>query len=285
MRPKGPKSKGEQALLELIKTFSRYLLRLKTQLNPELLNLTSGELNGLAASLVEMAEDLHFDVGLWRAYEQWNKTKLYQPLPGVELDAKQKVSRLDLQRVRYALRHFLTQIKGREIASEDPELDALAPQITEHLRAEMVKLSKGSVMLYFWQKPNDRPVQVLEKLNWLAAHSYFFRQEWISAGKEDVIAFTFSHISIWEGIQPWQLLSEMLGLDPHRRAEVRSWENPPRGTFVLQEILGETWLAERKEDGELFEISPAPGEKLEEMLGQELRGSLFLWEGSYYFIW
>lgn len=61
MRPKGPKSKGEQAVLDLCKRSGRFLLRLKTQLNPELLNLSSEELNAMAANLVELTEDLQLN--------------------------------------------------------------------------------------------------------------------------------------------------------------------------------------------------------------------------------
>jgi len=79
-RPQGYAGEGDQCLPQLIKDLKRVLRRAQGSLVYDI-RLPNRKLEELASVLVEFAEDVHNDIGIWNSLERYNLEFFGTPLP------------------------------------------------------------------------------------------------------------------------------------------------------------------------------------------------------------
>ena len=82
-RPQRGFGRSERSLAKLAEDLSRFLTKAQRSLTYDTLHLSSRQRETLASLLVEFAEDLSHDIGIWRSLEQYNLDFFGTPLPCV----------------------------------------------------------------------------------------------------------------------------------------------------------------------------------------------------------
>ena len=71
-RPQGCTGNGDPFLQKAARDLKRVLIKAQDSLTYDSLHLSNRKLIELASVLVEFAEDIHNDIGIWRSLEQYN---------------------------------------------------------------------------------------------------------------------------------------------------------------------------------------------------------------------
>ena len=82
-RPQGYIRKGDRYLPQLAEGLKQVLIRAQESLAYNTLYLPSRKLEELATVLVEFAEDINNDIGIWNSLERYNTEFFGTPLPFV----------------------------------------------------------------------------------------------------------------------------------------------------------------------------------------------------------
>ena len=80
-RPHRRLNRGERALVNLANDLTRFLVQAQRSLTFKTLHLSRQQREILAPILVEFAEDLYQDLGIWSALEHYNLAEFGTPLP------------------------------------------------------------------------------------------------------------------------------------------------------------------------------------------------------------
>ena len=99
-RPKGYEGQGDSHLPNIVGQLRQVLAEVQDDFAYGTVRLPSKRLSGLAGILVDFAEDLHADIGIWEAYERHNAELFGTALP---LTSEGSTSGLSADRFR----HFL----------------------------------------------------------------------------------------------------------------------------------------------------------------------------------
>ena len=71
-RPKGYTGKGDKYLPKIIQDLANLIRKIQKESKYETLYLPGGKIRELSEVLVEFAEDVHNDIGIWKSLEQYN---------------------------------------------------------------------------------------------------------------------------------------------------------------------------------------------------------------------
>ena len=71
-RPKIYPGKGDKHLTKIIKDLANLLRKTQKEFKHETLRLPGGNIRELAEVMVEFAEDVHNDIGIWKSLEKYN---------------------------------------------------------------------------------------------------------------------------------------------------------------------------------------------------------------------
>src|SRR4030095_10961639 len=82
-RPQRGFGRSERSLAKLAEDLTRFLTKTQRSLTYDTLHLSSRQRETLAFLLVEFAEDLSHDIGIWRSLEAYNRDFFGTPLPCV----------------------------------------------------------------------------------------------------------------------------------------------------------------------------------------------------------
>src|SRR5499426_300593 len=82
-RPQRGFGRSERSLAKLAEELTRFLTKAQRSLTYNTLHLPSRQRETLAYILVEFAEDLSQDIGIWRSLEAYNRDFFGTPLPCV----------------------------------------------------------------------------------------------------------------------------------------------------------------------------------------------------------
>src|SRR5215208_2618551 len=103
-RPEGFRGPLEDHLPGMQDALTRRLARTQKDLTHDTLKLARPHLKTLAAILVEFAEDLHCEIGIWRSLEQYHREFFGTPLPLIpEVEADRPPEDISPLRVRHLL--------------------------------------------------------------------------------------------------------------------------------------------------------------------------------------
>jgi len=79
-KPVGFAGKGDSYLPSIIKDLENYITRIESNYDHDTLKLDKNQKSIFASLIIEFAEDLHNDIGLWNSIESYNNELFKTPL-------------------------------------------------------------------------------------------------------------------------------------------------------------------------------------------------------------
>ena len=176
-RPNKRLERSERPLIKLTKDLTSFLHKAQRSLTYDMLDLSSRQRGFLANILVEFAEDLYQDIGIWRSLEQYNLDFFGTPLPCVlQPDETMDSDPVNPDRIQFCLWALYSELKPElTLAPTHQDLERLAVWIAEFLSERFGRMSFHSDVKAFLTTPDQYGWEVKRKLVWLGQHSYLFR--------------------------------------------------------------------------------------------------------------
>ncbi len=289
-RPRGYTSLGDSRLPRLIDGLTRVLIAVaKDDLVYDTLRLPDQTIARLAHALVECAEDLHHQLGLWHALERYNRDLFDSPLPLTwPNDAPSAPTLAD--RFNHLLWVLYAEIEPDLILSPThQDLRRLAVIAADFLGDRLARIRHQSGIKQFLKQRNKYGWDIKRKLIWLGQHSYLFRfsfQNYIAqhGGQADIPTiddFVCQATTAWSGLGIIDILAGVLPLDEAQQATLRRWyqrhaayyrvvKSRPNRLELVNIINEEPYSARMDNNGTAFPQ------------GQVVFGSLVPWAGEWY---
>ena len=229
-RPAGFERPTNRHLARLRKELHSVLREAQSHLTFDTLHLRVPELKVLAEMLIEFAEDLHHDLGIWAAYESYNREFFGVPLPFSRTDHPKGLHR---DRVRHVLWVMYQELKtGLIIAPAHRDLEQMTDVAWTFLRAMAGEWPRESGLEAFLRSSNHYGWEVKRKLIWLGTQSYFFRVPFKRYLDENnrgrwevgvVDDFLCQECTRWSGLGPIDILARGLEITEADRHDLRHW--------------------------------------------------------------
>jgi hypothetical protein len=245
-RPPGYTGKGDRYLSKIHKDITALLKQLQKTHHLMTLDLPEPAFPQIAAVIVEFAEDIHNDIGIWRSYETYNRQFFDTPLPlmlkpGENVDEREMFFR--------RLKHFLWLTlpefdPGLILSPTYEELSVIAEPVADHLIQAFTKVPTDSGIAHFLQEPVEFGWEVKRKLVWLGQASYLFRfflGNYIEeqGGEMDIPTiddFICQQDTAWSGLGVIDILAGLLNVTDDQRNDIRSWYERHMAIFKVQSI-------------------------------------------------
>lgn len=233
-RPKGHTESPDYYLPKIAKQLSHVIKKIQeTHIHNSLLRLPDKKLEELAGVLVEFAEDIHNDIGLWKSYENYNLALFNTRLPltlGTNEDVGQKI--LNEYRLWHLLWVLYSKLNPELILSPtNRDLRLMASVISEFQDKIFAKMPQGSGIKKFLTQPNNYGWEVKKKLLWLGRHSYLFRHSFqnyieMNGGKPEIFLiddFVCHQTTSWSGLGAIDILAATLNMPEKQGESIRRW--------------------------------------------------------------
>jgi hypothetical protein len=232
-RPQRGFGRSERTLAKIAQDLHRFLTKAQRSLTYETLHLSSRQRETLAYILVEFAEDLSQDIGIWRSLEHYNRDFFRTPLPCVlQPDEAMDAEPINPDRMQFLLWTLYAELEPELIlAPTHQDLERLAIWTTEFLSARFAHLWYDSGVKTFLNTPNTYGWDVKRKLVWMGQHSYLFRlccEQYIrdQGGTADLPTlddFVCQETTHWSGLGVIDILAATLDITDDQRRDLRSW--------------------------------------------------------------
>jgi hypothetical protein len=290
-RPQGYTGAGDRYLPEIARDLKRFLRDAQDKLAYDTLHLPAKELGDLAVVLVEFAEDIHNDIGLWRSLEQYQLEFFGTSLPlclrsNEEIDSQ----RLNEYRLRHLLWVLYPELKPDLIlAPTHQDLHRLAAQVADFLVKRFAKVPRGSGVKQFLSQPNRFGWDVKRKLIWMGQHSYLFRhyfRDYIEAhgGQPDIRTiddFICQETTAWSGLGVIDILAATLNISAKQQATLRNWYKRHLAYYRILSITSSHLKVKNLINDQPYRVRMEnPGATFK--MGQTIAGSLLPWDGVWY---
>jgi hypothetical protein len=290
-RPNRHLGRSERPLIKLTKELTGFLYKVQRSLTYDTLHLPSRQRGTLAHILVEFAEDLYQDIGIWRSLEQYNLDFFGTPLPCVlQPDEEMDSDPVNPDRVQFLLWNLYGELEPDLILTPNhQDLERLALLITPFLIERFKRLEYESGVKAFLSTPDQYGWEVKRKLVWLGQHSYLFRLTCANyvqdhGGKYDVPTlddFICQENTSWSGLGVIDILASTLDITESQRRDLRSWYERHAGYFrvvsihephmeVVNILNDQSYTVRVDENASVFEAY------------QIMFGSLVPWDGEWY---
>jgi len=290
-RPQGYARRGDRYLSELVKDLNQMLVAAQESLAYNTLHLPSRQLEELASALVEFAEDIHNDIGIWNSLEQYNIKFFGTPLPFVlqtNEDIGQKL--INEYRIQHLLWVLHSELNQQLILSPTHrDLKQMATMISSFLGERFAGIRRGSEVKAFLAQPNQFGWDVKVKLLWLGTHSYLFRNSFRNYiedhGGEAKIPiiddFVCQQTTAWSGLGVIDILAAVLDISDKQRSTLRSWYERHSAYYRIMTIKGHRMQVMNTINDKPYMVrvrEPATQFKV----GQIVLGSLVPWNAEWY---
>lgn len=232
-RPPGYIAKGDKYLPGLANELQRVLAKTQRSLRYHTLHLSDAKLEELAEVLVEFAEDVHNDIGIWNALERYNTEFFDTALPFV-LQPEESTGQepMNEHRVQHLLWVLYSELNPQLILSPTHrDLKQLSEAVSAFLKGRFAKIPRGSSVKKFLSQPNKFGWDVKRKLIWLGTHSYLFRNSFRNyveehGGKPEIAIiddFVCEKTTAWSGLGVIDVLASIIDLSEEQRKDLRGW--------------------------------------------------------------
>src|SRR5262249_21307119 len=158
--------RSERPLVKLTRDLTSFLHKAQRSLTYDTLHLSGRQRETLAHILVEFAEDLSQDIGIWRSLEAYNRDFFGTPLPCVlQPDETMDTDPINPARVQFLLWTLYAELEPELIlAPNHQDLGRLVLWIAEFLSARLVRLRYDSAVKTFLSTPNQYGWDIKRKL-------------------------------------------------------------------------------------------------------------------------
>ncbi len=288
-RPDGLRGPGDARLLPLGKELHVLLAETQRTFRYVALRLRKGELRKLAEILVEFAEDLHNSIGLWSAYERYNREFYGTNLPFHQSDnAAKGVSLARVQHLLWVV--YPALIPGLVVSPHHGDLECLAQAAHAYLAEAFQSVPHGSGIKAFLGTSNEHGWEVKRKLVWLGTCSYMFRLAFNNylaehnRGRWDIGQaddFLCQECTRWSGLGAIDILAGVLDISEEDRKRLRSWYERHTSFYRLQAVRKDHLDAWNVVSRQPYRIRiDMPNHPFRP--GQLVFGSLVPWRGDWY---
>ncbi len=232
-RPKQAQGRGDKYLADAAEELARTLRKTARGFSGSNCRPPDQIWGGVSPVLIEWAEDIHNELGFWRAVEQYQRGCFGTPLPLVLAPGESgAVEGFDARRIRFLLWNLWPTFAPDTVLSPaDPDLVHLSEAAAQFLSERFVRLPKDSGVGRLMAEPVEFGWDVKKKLVWLGSSSYLFRFEFSRAlqgvhGEDEpmkVDEFLTRHCSCWSGLGASDVLVEALKLSENDSIDLKSW--------------------------------------------------------------
>jgi hypothetical protein len=290
-RPQRGFGRSERSLAKLAEDLTRFLTKAQRSLTYDTLHLSSRQRETLASLLVEFAEDLSHDIGIWRSLEHYNLDFFGTPLPCVLQPGKtMDEESINPERMQFLLWTLYTELEpGLILAPNHQDLERLALWLAEFLSTRLARLRYDSAVKTFLTAPHTYGWDVKRKLVWMGQHSYLFRlpcAHYVSdhGGTADIPTlddFLCQETTHWSGLGGIDILAVTLDLTDDQHRDLRRWYERHMAYFrvvslrepfmdVVNLLNEQPYTIHVGEIGDTFRVDDV------------VFGSLVPWEGVWY---
>lgn len=232
-RPEGYEGSLEPYLPKVQNAMVKALTQAQKGFAYDTLRLDRLDLKTVVTMLVELAEDLYCEIGIWRSLERFNTEFFGTNLPfllepGVAFP-QDAITRTRVQHFLWVL--YPQLIPDLLLRPDHGDLVRLAKVAAEVLQGQFAGLPKDSGIKRFLGTPNNHGWEVKRKLIWLGTASYLFRifcQRYIKEQKDNhsdvgvIDDFLCQQCTECAGLGAIEILAGALDLSPERRADLLS---------------------------------------------------------------
>ena len=243
-RPSGFFGACDKFLPKLYLELKRHLQKAQTTLESNTFHLNDCDLNNLATAVIEFAEDVHNNIGIWRSYEAHNLDYFNTSIPLIlPQDQNIGVNPFNRFRVQHLVWVLYSELKQDLVFSPTHrDLIKLSEVISDYISDAFKKMPQGSGVKTFLTRSGEYAWDLKRKLLWLGQHSYLFRlvyRNYIETHKnEDLIGmaddFVCQESTPWSGLGAIDILSEVLSLKGQQKQDLLSWNERH---FAYYEVL------------------------------------------------
>ena len=291
-RPEGVKGQGDSHLPRIAQDLRRKFAQMQRDFAYDSLRLDDDRLGELAGVLVDFADDLHNDIGLWAAYERYNVEFFGTPLPLTSRNGGDTgVTGIHAVRFRHLLWILYPAfIDGLAISPTHKDLSLVADTASAFLRDRFESVQQDSGVQAFLRAPNEYGWDVKRKLIWLGTHSYMFRVFFANyMDEQDEGAGDIGHTddficqecTRWSGLGAIDLLAGVLDIEDDDRRDLRNWHERHAAFYKLLSVNDETLEALNVISDQPYRIRiNIPQHPFEP--GQLVFGSLVPWRDEWY---
>jgi len=247
-RPKGYTGKGDKYLPKIIQNLANLLRKTQKEFKYETLRLPGGKIAELAEVLIEFAEDVHNDIGIWRSLEEYNYKFFETKLPmTLQPDNDMRPNSMNKYRIQYLLWVQYQFIHPQLILSpKHQDLCFLAETISDFLEDRFKTIPTDSSVKTFLDQPNDYGWDIKRKLVWLGKHSYLFRkccQDYVESngGKPEIAIvddFICQETTSWSGLGVIDILALLLDITEKQKDDIRSWYERHAAFYKVLSVKG-----------------------------------------------
>ena len=287
--------RGDKYLGDLAVELRRRLWKTQNEFTKPAFRLPDGAWADIAVLLVEMGEDIHNDLGLWRALEQEQGRIFGVPLPLVGVAPGAELRGMEPLRFQYFL-WILWPLFGpdRVVSPTHPDMRRLAEVAGRFLAEQFARIPRDSGLKHFLATPNTFGWDIKRKLLWVGLSSYLFRFLWFesldeSKGEPDIAtkdSWVCARATAWAGLGVSDILAGALDLPEADRATLRTWYERHRSYYRItarQERGGavECVVARNVVNGQSYTIRMnQPNDTFQ--LGVVIAGAVTPWRGEWY---
>ena len=250
-RPSGFTGKGDRLLPQLAKELSGLLIETEESLDDCSVSFSAEEWDFIAEILVDFAEDMHNEIGIWDSYESYNLELFGTPLPltlnpGIELEQ----GTIDTQRIFHLLWVLYHEMyPGTILSPHNYDLSIIADEAEIFLLEKFENVPRSSGVKQYLIQPIDYGWDVKLKLVWFGMNSYMFRipysrymlenlnHSYIKANDQDEVYlniiddFICTGTTCWSGLGAIDLLAGVLDITEEEQDELRVWYERNYGFF------------------------------------------------------
>lgn len=251
-RPPGFSGKGDKYWVEAVPELRRVLQKAQNSFAYPSCRLPDAAWSEVAVLLVEWAEDIHNDLGLWRTVEAHHCRCFGTALPFMSVLPGEELRGFDPRRIQFFLWTLWPCFNpDLVLLPTHQDLRRLAEAASRFLTERMARVPQDSGLQHFLATSNEFGWDIKRKLVWLGLNSYLFRflfRKFIEvrkrqpdfAAKDD---FVCAHCTEWSGLGVIDVLAGALDLPEADRAGLRTWYERHQSFFRV--------LAWHEEGGEV----------------------------------
>jgi len=293
-RPPSPAGRADKHLGNVARDLRRLLEQTHRDFANRAVAWPEAALGDLAVVLVEFAEDVYTDAGLWRSLEAHNRELFGTPLPlTVGVDTMNGIERFDPRRIHHLLWTLWMNLEVMPSPAH-PNLLALAEVAGKFLAERFAGTPVDSGVKNFLAGSSQFGWDIKRKLIWLGTKSYLFRllfAQAVTDRKEGATVgviddFICQESTVWSGLGAIDILAGALDVSAEDRATLRTWYERHLALYRVlsrQDRDGETEFITVRNvvNGQLYTVRMnVPNCPFQP--GMVVRGALTPWRGEWY---
>jgi len=291
-RPEGLPSKETVTLQSIAQKVFNNISDIQKTYSYKTLILPKTDVEELSETIVEFAEDILNDIGIWKSIEHYNQKFFGNPLPfSLPKGGSFENNGINPYRVHHLLwKVYQELIPDLILSPEQIDLEILVTQLTRFLKQIENDFPKHSTISQFFKQPNRYGWEVKRKLIWLGRNSYIFRRCFNDhikdfdkdkriQGTDDFIC---QHKTKWSGLGVLDVLAELLNISDKQKKELRSWNERHAAYYkIISKKYGKELNAENIINNKMYKIHLDAGLDVFNP-GEIIFGSLVPWNKEWY---